>query len=703
MKKLILFTTFITLSSLIFAQNGTPISLPSHSSVYSGSARGYWFIAPVDFTITGLRVPSQAGTGAQYIQVMELTAWNPISPPTYLAQTSTFTTLLYINGATNGVIQTVNIPIKAGKIYGILGTAGTGNSYATGPYVTTVNGSSMTLQRFGYQGNINTGATTQCWGVAQNASGSISRVEMYWEPTITLDNDAGVSDFITPTTGCTGQQSVEVEIRNFGTNQINSVMIGWRKDGLLQTPFSYTGQLDTANGTGPDRDTVTLGNITLNPSTSHTIEAWTYLPNGKTDSVSYNDSSIATPFGFPYPTINLGPNITECPGIDVVLQGGVRDSLRWSNNTTLDSLVVTGSGQYHVSVWENGCESRDTIDIARHPNPPAVDLGPDTTLCFNETLLLDATAAGVTYEWQDMSTGATYTVDTTGTYRVTITDANGCENKDAVYVNYFLVPSVQMFVAPGREICNGVPVTFTAFPATQGSISYQWIVNGEPVGSPSTDPQFKGPVSFGDSVWVQLLTDVCSSAAYPVPSNKIEMIVNPSPKTINGKNNPLENTQETYVVPLAASSAYVWRVSGGTINGDSTKNIVKIDWGVKNPTASLMLVETDAKNCTRENQIPIDVVSIIGIDEQSASLGNIYPNPSGNIVNIPVNAQSVQDITIALYDITGKKVKDIYNGSTPSQSNLLRMDVSNIENGIYLVKLSNVNGSESIQKLTVQH
>lgn len=155
----------------------TLMPLPNHNSVYSGSARGYWFIAPTNFTITGLRVPSQAGSGLQYIQVVKLNTTPPIP---FGNQSSNFTTLVYINGATNGVIQSVNINVQAGDVIGILGTAGTSNSYATGAYTTSIYGQSFTIQRFGYQGHITGGATSQVWGVAQGASGSISRVELYY-------------------------------------------------------------------------------------------------------------------------------------------------------------------------------------------------------------------------------------------------------------------------------------------------------------------------------------------------------------------------------------------------------------------------------------------------------------------------------------------------------------------------------------------
>ena len=227
-------------------------------------------------------------------------------------------------------------------------------------------------------------------------------------------------------------------------------------------------------------------------------------------------------------------------------------------------------------------------------------------------------------------------------------------------------------------------------------------MNGSPVGSQTTDPQFKGPVEYGDSVWVELITDICSSVAYPVPSNKIEMLINPAPKTITGKVNPLENTQETYVVPLASTSSYVWRVSGGTINGDSTNNIVKIDWGAKNPNASLILKEVDAKNCERENEIAIDVVSIIGVNElDNAEIGQIYPNPSSEVVYIPVNVTGSEMIDIRLFDITGKLAKTVFSGSV-SGNQLLTMSVDDLKTGMYYLELTNDKGEKSVQKLIVE-
>ncbi len=155
----------------------TMMPLPPHNSVYSGSARGYWFTAPVSFTIVGLRVASQAGSGLQYIHVMKC---NDPLPVAFTSQSSNFNTLAYISGAANGVIQSVNINVNMGDVIGILGTAGTSNSYATGGFNTSIGGFPVKLTRFGYQGNINTGPAPAYWGEALNNTGSISRVEMYY-------------------------------------------------------------------------------------------------------------------------------------------------------------------------------------------------------------------------------------------------------------------------------------------------------------------------------------------------------------------------------------------------------------------------------------------------------------------------------------------------------------------------------------------
>ncbi|MDT8308031.1 MAG: hypothetical protein RQ866_00770, partial [Bacteroidales bacterium] len=209
MKKFI--STSITLFAvmMVFSFSGivnaqTMMPLPPHSSTYTGIyARGYWFIAPTDFTITGLKVAPEAGAGLQYIHVMKCLDQFPIST----SGSTNFLTLSYTSGSPNNTIVPVNIQVQQGDQIGILGTVtGISNSYAASQAVTSTIGThSVFLNRLGYQGSIESGPAPNYWGVVNGGSGSIGRVFMYY--TIAGPTDAGLETFVFPQdTICEGNQ-----------------------------------------------------------------------------------------------------------------------------------------------------------------------------------------------------------------------------------------------------------------------------------------------------------------------------------------------------------------------------------------------------------------------------------------------------------------------------------------------------------------
>lgn len=325
--------------------------LPNHSTVYSGSARGYWFVAPVDFTITGLRVPSQAGTGAQYIHVMELHTTPPIA---FTAQSTNFTTLTYIPGATNGVIQNVNIQVTAGDVIGIFGTAGTGNSYATGGFTSNIGGQNVTLTRFGYQGNINTGAAPMYWGEAVGNTGSISRVEMYY----------------TVGPPCGG-------VSNMSITNLNSVGASFSWSAATSTQgYEYAVTTTPASPTtGVVSTTNTFGSITgLTPATQYYLQvrnqctsgswsSWDTLsfvtldecsePNGF--SVFYVDSNSANVGWTPVVTANRYEFIINQSRNTPTSSAGATST---TNNTLSLSGLTEGTTYYiHVRSLCNGNDS----------------------------------------------------------------------------------------------------------------------------------------------------------------------------------------------------------------------------------------------------------------------------------------------------------------------------------------------------------
>lgn len=275
----------------ITAQNMMP--LPPHSSVYSGIyVRGLWFIAPIDFTITGLRIAPEAGTGKQYIHLMKLLT----APNGSTTGSTTFVTLAYDTGGVNNTIRPVSAQVKAGDMIGIMGTTtGICNSYAaTGIVTSDIGGFPVYLNRFGYQGSIESAPAPNYWGNANATSGQIARIFMYYSIKSGVNN-AGVNSIPSPTNFCAGVQEIKVRIANKGTNRLDSVRVNWTLDGVPKPTIFWNSPLDTAGSiTLPSDTLITLDTATFSANASRVISVWTSMPNGVADTVTNDDSLTVT-------------------------------------------------------------------------------------------------------------------------------------------------------------------------------------------------------------------------------------------------------------------------------------------------------------------------------------------------------------------------------------------------------------------------
>lgn len=96
--------------------------------------------------------------------------------------------------------------------------------------------------------------------------------------------------------------------------------------------------------------------------------------------------------------------------------------------------------------------------------------------------------------------------------------------------------------------------------------------------------------------------------------------------------------------------------------------------------------------------ICLTVVSGQNITENQYNISfNIYPNPSTHLVNISSESSNkIQKVEV--YSIQGKLIKSIDN----QNSNLIQMDVRDLNSGIYLVKIES-NNQFAVQRLLVGH
>ena len=73
----------------------------------------------------------------------------------------------------------------------------------------------------------------------------------------------------------------------------------------------------------------------------------------------------------------------------------------------------------------------------------------------------------------------------------------------------------------------------------------------------------------------------------------------------------------------------------------------------------------------------------------------VYPNPTNNLLNISADLASIGNAKVQLYDIAGKQVYN--NESLFYNTNLATIDISNLQAGVYMLKIENKELSQTVK------
>jgi dienelactone hydrolase len=94
----------------------------------------------------------------------------------------------------------------------------------------------------------------------------------------------------------------------------------------------------------------------------------------------------------------------------------------------------------------------------------------------------------------------------------------------------------------------------------------------------------------------------------------------------------------------------------------------------------------------------VDAIQIIVLKSATADLTtklteekgdlSVYPNPASSMATIQFNITAASEATIGLYDIQGKLFKSIKQGMQPAGQYQLNLDVSGLNPGLYMIKVS---------------
>ncbi|MFN5652826.1 MAG: GEVED domain-containing protein, partial [Flavobacteriia bacterium] len=271
-----------------------------------------------------------------------------------------------------------------------------------------------------------------------------------------------------------------------------------------------------------------------------------------------------------------GPT-TFCAGGSVVLSAANGSGYAWTNTATSQSITVTQSGTYGVSVTNGqGCASiAAPVTINVVPFPVLDPIAGNNSVCIGATTTLSNTTAGGTWSSSNTSVASVSTAGEvsgnnsgSATITYTYTNAAGCTSTVTKPIAVNVIPSAVTSISGPTTFCAGNTVTLTA-PAAG---SYLWSTN---------ETTQSITVAASGTYDVDVTTAGCTASSAP-----ITVTVNALPTPVVTTNNVAICQGAAATLSSTPASSYAWS------NGATTSTISVTTAG--NYTVTV----TDANGCS---------------------------------------------------------------------------------------------------------
>ena len=329
-------------------------------------------------------------------------------------------------------------------------------------------------------------------------------------------------------------------------------------------------------------------------------------------------------------------NLSYCPNGSTILDAGFGfASYVWSDGSVDQTLEVMTPGDFTVTVSDaTGCSGTSVVSVAESI-PPTANIVGQNSFCTGTNTTLDAESGYLGYLWSDGSTNQTLTVDQTGTYTVTVTDANGCT--DETFLDVEELQSLEPMLSGISSFCEGTETTISAI---TGFSTYFWSDNSTDefilVNSPGT--------------YTVTVTDANNCTG----SESILVTQNDNPIfNITGDTQFCPGTTTVCVAPPGYVS-YLW-------SDGSTAETLPV-----NIAGTYTVTVTDTNGCTGSDETTIDELStpttvITGVPNFCSGESTILEAGGGFVnylwsdgsTNQSVTADQAGTFTVTITDING--------------------------------------------------
>lgn len=323
----------------------------------------------------------------------------------------------------------------------------------------------------------------------------------------------------------------------------------------------------------------------------------------------------------PGPTVSAGPDITICEGDSRTINATTdATNISWLlngsplANQTSKTLQVTDPGTYTIVVigGPNNCEARDEVVVTVN-DKPLVNIGEDRRVCEGANVQLDAGAGqNYTYVWTRDNTNAgtmrTLTATASGTYRVTVTTAQGCSATDMMVLTVVPLPTITL--PQTLDLCGTNPKTIS--PVTDGT-RFQWYRN---------DVIIQGQTQKDLTVTMEGIYKIeVSNADNCTSEAEITVTSRPSP-TVNAGPDITICPGEAITLNAGAQDNYLWS------SGETTR-VITVTGGMS-PTAQIVnygVTVTNTFGCTATDMVAVTTRPTVTADIIASAPGVCSGNP----------------------------------------------------------------------------
>lgn len=535
--------------------------------------------------------------------------------------------------------NSVNID-QQGVVYSVPDTAGTTYTWSVPPGVTIVSGqgtSSITVNWDSLNGTISVTELSSASGACE-----LGPAQLFVSVNGQQTTDAGLSNLTAPASSlCQLSFTPAFTLNNAGSTTLTSVSIDYTIDAGSWQTYNWTGTLASGQSTAI---TLPVQNVSTG---NHTLTIFCTSPNGGNDSNLSNDTIHESFTAADTPVIPLRADTTQCGGSVTLNASNAGDTYAWSTGASSQTIAVSQSGAYSVTVTSYGCSASAgenvTIGI-----PPVIAFGGDTIQCG--TLQLNAQNAGDAYAWSTGASTQTIAIVQSGVYTVTISNT-GCTATASE--NVTITPGPALLFGGDTSQCGG---SITLDAQNTGD-TYLWSTGA--VSQTIT-------VSQSGAYAVTVSSGSCSVSASEEVNFGVQPVINLPDTTICG---------DTLLLDAQNSGdTYVW--STGAI----TQTIAVTLSGYYTVTVSSYGCSASASVNVTVNTPPCGNAAIADVNENTEV--SVFPNPVTD-GNLHISITSFQPgMRLQVFDIRGCLMSTL--GLTSAETDL---GTAGLAPGAYMLKI----------------